>query len=363
MNFLFDIGHPGQVHLFRHVISILERNGHKVIVTVKEIPSAVDLLDIFNIHYISLGKKFNSILLKGFSQLRYNYRLYRIVKREKIEIGVGSSITVAHVSILSKMSSVILDDDDPQAVKLFAKFALPYADIILSPEALAPFRISNRDITYPGSHELFYLHPNYFKPDPAILFDLGLEIGEPFFVLRFVAVNAYHDLGEEGLTLIQKIRIIEKLKPFGRVFITSEKKIEPELEQYKLVISPEKIHHLLHYANMFIGDSQTMTSEAAILGTPSLKCNSFAHRLSLPNLLEKKYNLCFAYQIHEFDKMIGKMEEILAMKNLKEEWNLRSQKFISDSIDPTAFLVWLLENYPQSIKLLNNDLHYQDRFK
>ena len=115
-------------------------------------------------------------------------------------------------------------------------------------------------------------------------------------------------MGEEGLTLKQKQLIIEKIKQFGQVFITSEKPIEPELNQYKLTVSPEKIHHLLYYAKMFIGDSQTMTSEAAILGTPALKCNSFAHRLSLPNLLENEYDLCYAFSNNEFDKMLLKID-------------------------------------------------------
>lgn len=363
MNYLFDIGHPGQVHLLRHTIIALKSKGHKVIVTIKDIPSATVLLEKFNIEYISLGKKFNSIFLKGFSQLRYNYRLYRIAKRENIDLGIGSSITIAHVSRLHKMKSIILDDDDPQAVKLFAKLAHPFAHTILSPEALAPFRTSKKDITYPGSHELFYLHPNYFQPNLSILSELGLKEGEVFFVLRFVAVKAYHDLGEEGLTLNQKLAIIDKVKHRGKVFITSEKEIEPELECYKLSLSAEKIHHLLYYATMFIGDSQTMTSEAAILGTPALKCNSFAHRLSLPNLLEEKYGICYAYRNNEFDQMLNKIDELFENENLKKDWQKKAKKFINDSIDPTQFLVWFIENYPISVNVMKKTPDYQYNFK
>lgn len=363
MNYLFDIGHPGQVHLFRYVIQSLKERGHNVTVTVKDIPSAIQLLDKFDIEYLSLGKKFNSIFLKGFTQLRYNYRLYRIAKTKDIDLGIGSSITIAHVSRFHRMKSIVLDDDDPEVVKLFAKFAHPFAHTILSPNALAEHRTSNKDITYLGSHELFYLHPKYFLPDPSVLSELDLKIDEPFFVLRFVAVKAYHDLGEEGLTLNQKLQIIEKIKPYGKVFITSEEAIEPELEQYKLAISPEMIHHFLYYSKMFIGDSQTMTSEAAILGTPALKCNSFAHRLSLPNMLEHKYQLCFAFKNSNFNKMILKIEELLRMSDLKLEWCKRKDKFIDDSIDPTAFLVWFIENYPTSAKVMKENPDYQYNFK
>ena len=128
--------------------------------------------------------------------------------------------------------------------------------------------------------------------------------------------------------------------------------IEPELERYQLKIPPEKIHHLLYYATMFIGDSQTMTSESAILGTPALKCNSFAHRLSLPNLLEKRYELCYAYRVNEFEDLISHLDELLKQDGIKSLWQERVKKFLEDSIDPTAFLVWILENYPGSFKEL-----------
>ena len=48
---------------------------------------------------------------------------------------------------------------------------------------------------------------------------------------------------------------------------------------------------------MFIGDSQTMTSEAAVLGVPSLRCNSFAGRISYINEQEFKYGLTLFHQI------------------------------------------------------------------
>ena len=78
MNLLFDIGHPGQVHLFRNAIGILRERGHNITVTVKDLPSARQLLDACGIPWISLGKKYDALLLKGLSQARYNYRLWKI---------------------------------------------------------------------------------------------------------------------------------------------------------------------------------------------------------------------------------------------------------------------------------------------
>lgn len=363
MNILFDIGHPAHVHLYRYTILKLTNQGHKVIVSVKEIPSAIALLNKFDIPYISIGRKFDHILLKGLTQLKYNFNLYRIVKREKIELAIGSSITITHVSRITKMHSIVLDDDDAKAVLLFSRLAHPFAHSILSPEALKHDRPHKKDITYKGTHELFYLHPNYFVPDPSVLSELGILPHETFFVLRFVAVKAYHDIGEVGLTISQKLKIVDTLKPFGKVLITTERAIEPELEEYALNISPEKIHHLLYYATLYVGDSQTMTSEAAILGTPALKCNTFAHKLSVPNLLEEYYDLCYSFQPDEFEQMIQKLEMLLTLPELKKSWVAKRNAFLEDSIDPTKFLTWFIENWPSSPSVLKKNSDVFNNFK
>ncbi|HHU98673.1 MAG TPA: DUF354 domain-containing protein [Bacteroidales bacterium] len=346
MNLLFDIGHPGQVHLLRNAISILKSRGHEVTVTVKEIPNAQKLLDAYGISWLPLGRKYDSLLLKGFSQARYNYRLWKIAQDRKIDIAVGSSITIAHASLFHRMKSILLDDDDAAAVRLFSLFAHPFADTVLSPSALAHQRKHRRDVVYAGTHELFYLHPSRFTPDPSVAEKAGIDLSKPYFIARFVSGKAYHDKGERWITLEQKLRFVRMLEHYGNVYITTERTIEPELEKWQLRIAPELIHHLLSFATMFVGDSQTMTSEAAILGTPALKCNSFAHKLSVPNMLEDKYDLCYAFQPEEFILMLKKAEELLGMADLKQRWIKKRERFLSDMIDPTAFLVSFIENYP-----------------
>ncbi len=350
MNLLFDIGHPGQVHLLRNAIEILESKGHDVTVTVKDIPAARKLLDAYGIPWISLGRKHDGLLLKGLSQARYNFRLWKIAREKRTDLAIGSSITVAHASVFHRMKSILLDDDDAEAVRLFSLFAHPFADTVLSPAALAHQRKHRRDIVYQGTHELFYLHPSRFTPDPSIPAKAGIDLSVPYFILRFVSGKAYHDKGERWITPEQKLRLARSLERHGRVYITTERTIEPELEQWQLRVAPELIHHLMSHATMFIGDSQTMTSEAAILGTPALKCNSFAHKLSVPNMLEDKYDLCYAYQPEEFDMMLKKIEELLAMPDLKLRWKEKRERFLADMTDPTAFLVSLIESYQVSSK-------------
>ena len=363
MNILIDINHPGQVYIFRNIIKLFENNRHKVVVTVKDIPTIRNLLEAFDIPYLIIGKKYDAVFLKGLSQIQYDYNLCRIASNEKIDIAIGSSITITHVSTLHKSKSIVLDDDDTEAVKLFSLFAHPFADCILSPSPLAHQRRGPRELTYNGTHELFYLHPKYFTPDRKVLKEIGIKENEKFFILRFVSGKAYHDHGEKWMTVSQKLKIVELLEQYGKVFITTEREIEHELNKWQLKIPAEKIHHLMFFATLFVGDSQTMTSEAAILGTPALKCNSFAHKLSVPNMIENKYGLCYAFQPYEFEQMLNKIKELIYNSNLKKDWVLKREHFLDESINPTSFLVWFVENYPESHKIMKENPDYQYRFR
>ncbi len=361
MNILFDIAHPAHVHLLRFTYFNLLSDGHKVIVTVKNIPSAIELLKLYNIPYIYLGDKKDSLLLKALGQFLYNLRVWSIVRKHKISIGVGSSITVAHVSRLSKMMSIVLDDDDDAVEPLFAKYAHPYCNVILSPDCVT--RKARQTIGYAGFHELAYLHPNKFVPDEKVLEIAGVRKGEKFFVLRFNAFKAHHDVGVQGLSIENKRRLIAMLERYGKVFITTERNIDEEFRKYQLKVSPEKIHSLIYYATMLIGDSQTMTSEAAVLVTPSIRSNTFVGRISYLEEEEHRYGLTFGFLPLQSDAMFDKIEKLLAMPNLKEEFLSRRQKLLADKIDVSAFFTWFIENYPESADMMRDDSDCQYKFR
>lgn len=361
MNVLLDINHPAHVHLLRNVYFLLTAKGHQVIVVVKEIPSAMKLLDLYAIPYVNIGKKDDAVMKKGLDQLVYDRRLLRLAREHHIDLGVGSSINIPHVSKLSKMNSIILDDDDDEVEPLFVKFGHPFADTILSPVDTP--RKSKKKIYVNAYHELSYLHPNRFAPDVSVLKDAGVEEGEPYFILRFNAFKAHHDVGVVGLTIENKRRLVDYLKTKGKVFITTERNIDDEFKPYQLMVSPEKAHSLMYYATMLVGDSQTMTSEAAVLGTPAIRCNTFVGRIHYLEEEEHKYGLTYGFRPEQSEKMFKKIDELLSMSNLKEEWQVRRQKMLSEKIDYAQFLTWFIENYPESQNIMRENPEYQFRFK
>lgn len=361
MNVLMDIAHPAHVHLLRNTYFNLINDGHQVIVTVKDIPSAMKLMDVYGIPYILIGEKKDALWQKAFEQIKYDVEILRLVRKHKIDIGVGSSITIAHVSKLSKMKSIILDDDDDAVEPLFAKYAHPFCDSILSPSCV--MRKAKQTVGYAGYHELAYLHPNRFCPDESVLSEIGLKPGDKYFVMRFNAFKAHHDVGVQGLSLNCKRELIKRLEKHGPVFITTERNIDDEFLKYQLKLSPEKAHSLMAFATMLIGDSQTMTSESSVLGVPAIRSNSFVGRIAYLEEEEHKYGLTYGFRPDQEDELLDRVELLLQMPDLREEWARRRKKMLQDKIDVTAFQTWFIENYPESKKTMQENPDYQYNFR
>lgn len=361
MNILVEISHPAHVYKLLATIKTLKERNHKIIVVTKDITSIKFLLTKFEIPFFVIGSKKDSLFGKGVMQLWYNLRCFLILKGEKIDLMIGS-LTATYLTRITKVPSLLFDDDDDEVEPLMVKYVHPYITNILSPMALEGKRARKDTIYYSGYHELAYLHPNRFTPDPTILQEIGLKEGDPYFVMRFNVFKAHHDIGINGLSLENKRKIIALLEKKGKVFITTERNIDEEFKKYQLKLSPEKVHSLLYYATMLVGDSQTMTSEAAVLGTPAVRSNSFVGRIEYLEEEEHKYELTYGFLPTQGEAMIAKIEQLLAMPDLKSVWQQRRQKMLADMIDVSAFFVWFVENYPKSAKIMKDDPNFQRKF-
>lgn len=346
MNILIDIGHPGHVHLLHGVAENLNALGHKVYYSVRDIPVAKRLMEHYGMTpWLDLGGKRDSLFGKARTVLRQDVQLLRFARRNRIDIGLSSGIVLSHVSKFTRMKSFVFDDDDDAAEPLVVKYGHPLSDVVFTPDCIR--RATSKAVYYAGTHELAYLHPNRFTPDPMILDKAGLKEGGRFFIMRFVALKGHHDVGQKGLSLEQKCRLLDLMKKYGRVIVTSERELEPEFEPYRIPVPPEEIHSLMTYSSMFVGDSQTMTSEAAVMGVPALKCNTFAGRLSVPNMLEQRYGLCYAYHPDDFDQMYEHVKSLLEQNpdELHAEWKEKRERFLDEHIDVTDFFTQFIENY------------------
>lgn len=126
------------------------------------------------------------------------------------------------------------------------------------------------------------------------------------------------------------------------------------------------MHHVMAFADLYIGDSQTMAAEVGVLGVPFVRYNDFVGRIGYLNELEDVYHLGCGIKASELgsaEKMYGVVREILDMPNRKREWQARRQKMLSEKIDYAQFLTWFIENYPESRRIMKETPEYQWRFK
>ena len=141
-----------------------------------------------------------------------------------------------------------------------------------------------------------------------------------------------------------------KPEVFATGFISPEGPLAKELEGYRLSIPYERIHHVLYYAQLLVTDTQTMATEAAILGTPTVRCNSFVDKVHVGNFdeLEQKYDLI--YSIRDHKQAMQKAIELIQQPDVKDQWAKKRKNLLSDKIDVTQFMIDFIENYPDSFK-------------
>ncbi|MCP4148296.1 MAG: DUF354 domain-containing protein [bacterium] len=358
MKILIDINHPAHVHLFRYFTQQFKARGHQVIFTTREKEISTYLLKAFGFDYISFGKHYKSIAGKLWGQIKFNYLLYKVARAFKPDLFLSmGSMYAAQVSSLMRKPHIALDDTEHKASHHI--LYVPFSDVLVNPSCFTK-EFGKKQIKYDGFQELAYLHPNYFKPDPEILKLLGVGVNERYTLLRFVSWDASHDIGQSGISMEMKRKIVKELSARTRVFISSETTLPEDLRQYELKIPPEKVHHLLYYAALYLGESPTMTTESALLGTPALCVSSWAHFCG--NFMElRKYDLIESYTPPDEEKTLQKAIQILENKNSKKEWKTKQQKLLKDKIDVTTFLAWLVENYPESIAIIKKNNTWQQK--
>lgn len=359
MRFLFYLGHPAHYHYISQVIVNLAAKQHEVLIVARPKDVLLDLIKDIPFEKIILQEDKKS---KAFSILHREKIMYRIVRKFKPDVMIGTDIVITHIGKLLRIPSIVLSEDDASEIGPFVKYGYRFATHILAPASCDCTPYNAKQIAYPGCMEFNYLHPKYFTPNRNEVNDLFGD-KERFFILRFAKLNAFHDKGRTGIDTEIAQKLIDLLEPHGNIYITSERELEPQFEKYRIKTDPRKIHHALHFAHLYIGDSQTMAAEAAVLGTPSVRFNDFVGKLGYLEELEHVHGLTYGIKTHEPEKLIACVEKLLNEKDIKSQWEVKRRKMFSEGIDVTAFWTWLFENYPNSVNILRQNKDHLQKFK
>ena len=356
MKILIDIGHPAHVHYFRNFIKIMESKGHNFLVIARDKEVTFSLLNAYNISFFSRGKGGKGLIGKSKYLIKGDFIIYRAAKEFNPDIFLSfASPYAAQVSKLLRKPHISFTDTEHALMGHLAFF--PFTDTVLTPQTFLK-NLGVKHIKFNSFMELCYLHPKYFNPNIKILSEIGTSKDEKFIIIRFVSWEASHDFGKPRMNNEFKINLINKLIKYCKVFISAEGKLPNELEKYRLNIAPGKIHDLLFYASLYIGEGATTASECAVLGTPSIYVNI----LDAGTLQEQK-GLGLLYSFRDISGVLEKASELMNTPHLRELWQTRRKKMLSEKIDVTAFMVWFIENYPESIKVMRENPDYQDNFR
>lgn len=372
MNILVQLSHPAHFHLYKNAVKNWHEHGNNVYVLIKTKDILEELLQNSKIPYyniLSVAHRKNKLGILWDVFVR-DWKILNFSRKHKIDLLTGSTPEVAHVSKLLGLYSVNTGEDDMCVVPAFAKATGPFMQTLLSPIVCDNTPLEKHSVHYPSYHELAYLHPNHFTADKAIVDGYGINTDKPYSILRFSSLNAHHDNGIQGINTQIAQRLIDILSPHGQIYITSERELEPQFEPYRIRINPLDMHHVMVFASLYIGDSQTMAAEAGVLGTPFVRFNDFVGRIGYLRELEDTYQL--GYGIHATplnedspirltnghvqpsgtEALYQAVETLVSMPAdvRKSVYAERRERMLSEKIDYAKYLTWFIENYPASAK-------------
>lgn len=348
MRIIFGVGHPKQVHARKNIIRNLIEDGHEVKILATDKDITLDLLDAYELDYEIFGKQRKGMVKKACWLVGDTFRAFAIAKRFKPDLLIGGDPHLAYVSKMLGRPHIMLTDTEHANLVYWLTYY--FTDVICTPSCFKKKVNSKKHLTYNGYGELAYLHPKYFTPDPSVLEDLGLSEDDKFIIIRFVAWEASHDVGQSGINNEMKVEYILKLEQYGKVFISSEVTLEKELEKCRLKIPPEKFHSLLNYAQLYIGESGAISTEAGVLGVPSVYVSSLVGTMGNFDELEKRYGLVYSFQDSKL--ALAKALELLEDEATKSKWQKGREKLFSEKTDVTKFMTEFIEGYPGRIEYI-----------
>jgi predicted glycosyltransferase len=333
MRYLFDILHPAHVHVLKHTMTELRDNDHDVVVTARDKDVALELLDAYDLDYTVLSTQQHGSVNLARELVSRTVKLGRFARSQKIDALVGlMGPSIAPVGRILRIPSYVLYDTE--IASLTNTWVYPMATEVITPQCYTG-RVRGNHVTYTGYHELAYLHPARFKPDPARLTMYGLDMDHPYVVLRLPSLLSSHDNREVDTPPDTWLRWIEATSETHRVVISSERPLGADLDTFRLEGPPADVHHVLAYADLVMGESATMAAEAAVLGTPAILVGATSR--GYVDDIERRYGLIRYFTPDRIDEALGAARDVLNEPDSAAN-SASHSKLIDDHIDVTSWL-------------------------
>jgi len=367
MRYLFNFIHPAKFHAFRITINYLLKSGHSVDIVIISKDIVEDLVKQEGWEYTNIfpeGRRIphlHTYLSAGINLLRTLYRLLRFMKGKTYDLIITDDLATI-VGRLKGIPSIFFTDDDlkavPESIILIAT-----ANYVLCPNVAYMGRYSHKKIGYFGFKSLAHLHPNHFKADRGKLDQYIQNNCGDFFLIRCVSVTSTHDVGKAGIDDDLLLKMVKLLEKHGKVLINTQRNLSNDLQKYVHPIEKMNMSHYIAFSKIFISDSTTMCAEACVLGTPSIEIDDWYADFEQFKELSSKHQLLFGFSPNNADGLFKKLDELLNTHQLKDVFQNRRVGLLKNNIDLSGFMIWIFENFPESVKGFFNNPLIQNNFK
>lgn len=334
---LFFTNTPAHVHLYKNAVRRLQEMGHEVRVYGRDYGCTKALLDYYDLPYQIYGQ----LETKKASLLRelpkHYARILPAAYKFDPDVVFGIGAYAAHAGAVTGARTILLFDSEPSA-GLDDLISRPFADAMLSPYTFQA-HLGPNHYTFHGLKESAYLHPDEFEPVGDVRDRLGVGPDEPYVIVRFNAWGSHHDVGKSGFTDRQREELIQRLSEHARVFVSDEAVADSaENDAVAFDLHPALMHDALAEASLLVADTQTMVTEAALLGTPAIRSNAFVGDDDMGNFLELEER-GLVYNLVSFDDVLGKAVEVLTDERLRADHAARREEYMSELVNLTDLIV------------------------
>jgi len=252
-------------------------------------------------------------------------------------------VTIAQVGKVLRIPAVVVYDTENAGIT--NRVVYPLAHSVCTPSCYEG-DVNGTQVTYPSYHEFAYLHPNRFTPDASVVERNGINPTEPYFIVRLVSWQASHDIGEAGLGPEFIRKLVDILQPHGRVLITSEGGLPDDLTPLCCTFPPQDMHQVIAHAQMLIGESATMASEAAVLGVPAVYAADTGRGYT--NEQDREYGLVKNFKRNQGPEVLDYIREVLANPEHKAVIAEGHQRMLNEKIDTTQWMIDYLDGVVQN---------------
>jgi predicted glycosyltransferase len=267
----FDLTNSPHVLVLRPLIEALQADGAQVAVTARDFAQTVALCERFGIECEVIGRHRGARLgAKAVGLADRSLALARFARGRGFDLAIGhgsNDVTVAAFALRIPRSTMF--DYEWATVQHTVNCRLGNAVVVpdaIPPERLHRYGARGKLQRYAGLKEEYYLAD--FRPDAAVLDELGLDAAQPLAVVRTPpSVSLYHRF-ENDLFAQVLVALREQAQVVVLPRVADQR---AELERAGGFIVPERAidaQSLIAFSDLVVSAGGTMNREAVALGTP-----------------------------------------------------------------------------------------------